>query len=442
MLPGKMYICRVSNIPPNSVFCNDDFIDFETPFISKDKNFIFCNLDEALKLNSKFVFYIKIDLWLLSLSNYNDHEKTVDFLYNLNKVVNAVNENNCMVFLNASTRPFLPFVEKNSVFALYHLLKKIGIKNFNNIHILTGTHFSKNEKCIMKYIFWEYFESLMKFTDTTEVNFDVKIKNLENVAYSKRFLYLNNRERTHRIYLFCKLHTLINNFYDLFAASMCPEQPIFKNKSLDFSVFKKRILPFKTGTCPAWVTESNDVESFLHEYNKLVSSDDGTIKTSIAEWKNRGKQREIYYENCHDTKIWERIGIYIGTETAYTYNEKRDFMSTSFLSLTEKTYKPIRMKTPFILYGQPFILKQLKNDGYQTFGDLWDESYDSVLEPAARADKIADVIAGIAKLSNNDFIELISNTREIIEHNYNNMMNRFPEQKIYEHILNFYNESC
>lgn len=44
--------------------------------------------------------------------------------------------------------------------------------------------------------------------------------------------------------------------------------------------------------------------------------------------------------------------------------------------LSEKTYRAILAKHPFLMMGSPGLLAKLRTDGYQTYGCLFDESYD------------------------------------------------------------------
>jgi len=54
-------------------------------------------------------------------------------------------------------------------------------------------------------------------------------------------------------------------------------------------------------------------------------------------------------------------------------------VSSRIMFITEKTYKPIAFYHPFLILGPVGILKALKDQGFETFENLFDESYD--LEP-------------------------------------------------------------
>lgn len=97
--------------------------------------------------------------------------------------------------------------------------------------------------------------------------------------------------------------------------------------------------------------------------------------------------------------------------------------------LTEKTYKPIAMKHPFILLSRPYSLRLLRERGYRTFSPFIDESYDEIEDDKLRLRAIADEIN---RLSNSDLIEFTHNIKDIVEHNQYNFLNQtiFDPNKI------------
>ena len=56
--------------------------------------------------------------------------------------------------------------------------------------------------------------------------------------------------------------------------------------------------------------------------------------------------------------------------------------------LTEKILRPIACKQPFILATTPGGLEYLRNYGFQTFGEIFDESYDLIRDPVERMQQI------------------------------------------------------
>lgn len=63
-------------------------------------------------------------------------------------------------------------------------------------------------------------------------------------------------------------------------------------------------------------------------------------------------------------------------------------LSTTDIFLTEKTFKPIMYGHPFLLYAQPYSLDLLKRNGFKTYPQLFDESYDNDTDLISRIDSI------------------------------------------------------
>lgn len=107
-----------------------------------------------------------------------------------------------------------------------------------------------------------------------------------------------------------------------------------------------------------------------------------------------------------DTK---KFNIQIVPETLY---------ETSKTHLTEKIFKPIVMRQPFIVVGCPGSLAYLKSYGFLTFEPLWNEIYDDIIDPVSRMDAIFNVIHFISNLSDDDFEYMMIKTEAIVAHNH------------------------
>jgi hypothetical protein len=99
--------------------------------------------------------------------------------------------------------------------------------------------------------------------------------------------------------------------------------------------------------------------------------------------------------------------LYLVTETVATGRRHH---------LTEKTFKPIAMGMPFIIVGTQGSLKYLRSYGFQTFGDLWDESYDDEPDDHQRIEKIAKVLQ---QLETSDRQAIFESAQAIVQHNWN-----------------------
>jgi hypothetical protein len=115
--------------------------------------------------------------------------------------------------------------------------------------------------------------------------------------------------------------------------------------------------------------------------------------------------------------------VHVVTETCF-WEEKKH--------LTEKIFKPIVLKQPFILLGCANNLAYLKEYGFKTFDRWWDESYDQCQDPIKRIDMVIQILEKLCKLSNNKLQEMLIEMEEILEYNYS----LFYSQKFIDGIWN------
>ena len=89
------------------------------------------------------------------------------------------------------------------------------------------------------------------------------------------------------------------------------------------------------------------------------------------------------------------------------------------ITFTEKSFKPIVMRHPFILVGRPGLLKTLREMGYKTFAPFIDESYDSEENDQKRLEMIVDQVEKMNKFTDSQWIDWLKKVETIVEHNYN-----------------------
>lgn len=112
--------------------------------------------------------------------------------------------------------------------------------------------------------------------------------------------------------------------------------------------------------------------------------------------------------------------------------------------ISEKTYKPLAYYHPFIVVGSEGTLRFIESQGFETFNNLWDESYDTIASDAARLDAVLaqtrDVVLHYNSRSPN--WDLITELK--LEHNHQHFYNRQLiqsgfEQHVVQPILEFIN---
>jgi len=90
-----------------------------------------------------------------------------------------------------------------------------------------------------------------------------------------------------------------------------------------------------------------------------------------------------------------------------------------YVFFNEKIWKSVITLQPFILIGQPNMLKFLKEWGFKTFSPFIDESYDGVLDNDERKKLIFKEIKRLCSMSIDDMHKWYWDMNEILVHNYN-----------------------
>jgi hypothetical protein len=100
---------------------------------------------------------------------------------------------------------------------------------------------------------------------------------------------------------------------------------------------------------------------------------------------------------------------YVVTETVYRGRKSH---------LTEKIFKPICLRMPFVLVSTAGSLEYLRNYGFQTFNSVWDESYDQELDDDVRINRIADLLLEFDRMPDNQLQLMYERCHRICEYNY------------------------
>lgn len=214
----------------------------------------------------------------------------------------------------------------------------------------------------------------------------------------KRFLNFNRVPRPHRMMLASKLYGagLLDQGYMSFN---------HKADDLDALAYFQNFFPV-TDEFQDYCMDHINFERFIDDYCPMVL--------------NRTPDRDNPVEIVDDDVDYYRNSYFsIVTETVYYENDDMNhdanFHST-FLS--EKTWKPIMMKHPFVLVGCHHSLHMLRNIGYKTFHPYIDETYDVTHDAHSRMLFAWREIERLIRMSDAEWLELQRDIAPIVEYNF------------------------
>jgi hypothetical protein len=113
---------------------------------------------------------------------------------------------------------------------------------------------------------------------------------------------------------------------------------------------------------------------------------------------------------------WNTSFLHIVNETVW--QEKIHF--------TEKVFKPIVLHQPFVVLQAPGSLSYLRSYGFKTFGDWWDESYDTIEDSQQRMQAIADIVNAIGEKSLEELETMRMEMASVLEHNFRHFYENIP----------------
>jgi ABC-type transporter MlaC component len=150
------------------------------------------------------------------------------------------------------------------------------------------------------------------------------------------------------------------------------------------------------------------VDSGLHYNQHKFENPNLTIVRTDLETVLQPNTHDSHASADYNNQDYAQTGMEIVLETLF---------DDSRLHLTEKALRPIACGKPFMLVATAGSLKYLRSYGFETFGNLIDESYDLESDPVARLNAVIREMTRIAAMNSLDKIVLWNQLHQIAERN-------------------------
>ena len=306
------------------------------------------------------------------------------------------------------------FNDQNYDFTFAQNYFEYETQKFNDYHLkyaLLDTQFAEKFETGLDYL----GELERRIKVLTKLGFRIVLSNLWEPADNYKRLYFITSMLTHcevkkwyvlsgqSSYFWYKMYTMHREWEYKFS---------HKIKKYDFLYLNKRPRPHR-----------------IHLFDQLKKTD--ILENSLYTWWSDNKTRiklsprYEFREHANNYPIlgadqsiffrqYEHTKISVVTETVVDLKKPHK----SFI--TEKIWKPIICEQPFVVLGYVGALKELRDLGFQTYGIVWNEDYDEIIDNSQRINAIADLLS---KIKNIDHIELYKETQDIRTHNKKHFFN-------------------
>jgi hypothetical protein len=185
-----------------------------------------------------------------------------------------------------------------------------------------------------------------------------------------------------------------------------------------------------------WITKNpHAFQKMITGFNKLNSGSPWNIDLSVKEHTLINHQ---YFKKMFPTGVifehkMEKFGDNKDRlRTLYhdvfvdVVNESRFAQPTA--NYSEKVYRPMYYKKPFIMVGPPHTLQYLQEQGFITFSDFWDESYDTMEDHESRLFAIFKLIDSINEMPISQLKYMYKEMLPIVEHNRKLLLEKCPQK--------------
>ena len=157
-----------------------------------------------------------------------------------------------------------------------------------------------------------------------------------------------------------------------------------------------------------------------------------TLPKKYADYFNQGITEISINQTAHDLSWPDGVlNMPLLTDTYFSVVTETNY-DLPMREFTEKIYKTILAGHPFIAVSCKGYYRYLHQEGYQTFGEFIDESFDDIDDLDQRLEKIADEIQ---KLCNSDLVKFHQTVKEICRYNQQIYL-----EKLGKHTLTVYNK--
>jgi len=156
-----------------------------------------------------------------------------------------------------------------------------------------------------------------------------------------------------------------------------------------------------------YVNWDNDLRELVNQHHSFFNSN---FKDPLIDG-NANKFR-------FDLPAIKKAFLYVSIETVFSY---------PYPYLTEKTFKAILQKRPFVIVGAPRSLEQLRKFGFKTFSKFWNEDYDLVDDHSRRIKDVLAITEQISSMTVVQLQELCYSMKDVLEYNFQHYLENYSK---------------
>ena len=249
-----------------------------------------------------------------------------------------------------------------------------------------------------------YYSFFKEYTHEDYLNY--RIINIDKLKHFNRISRSSQFERSAFV-LYSKLH----GFFDKVDLSFTKHDP--EQYDIVYSHLTYDQIP----------DEVNFLEPF-NEYKHLITE---SLPTYI------NKRDEVNNTEVNDNEEKFTAECYMNNFIGLVFNP---FPAEPGCHITSLYYHMF-LRQPFMIFGEPHTLRELKRLGFETFSEWIDESYDDEENYTFRMKKYFEEVHRISKLSIDEMLQMYDEMNWVLDHNFEVLKRSQPNIECVEYIRDF-----
>jgi hypothetical protein len=296
------------------------------------------------------------------------------------------------------------------IYPLYKSISELDLSPENVIFVTNNLlaekihdEYERDKKIKLVSFMWNVYDvkrlirgkNLPKKVDIQD-EIEYKSKNLEKI---KHFLKINRTNRPER-----NIFMLFMNYYKLF----------------DKSLVSFPTLP-DDGGYPRGFEKYLTKENIEDLKSKVPFDIDNTDETNHGDaGYGKGKfNADLPFQPIHYKNSFISVVM-----AAFPFEDNTCHLHSS-------TFNPMYCGHPILQFGPYQSLREMRERGFKTFGNWWDESYDDEPDHRKRFEKVMDVTLELSKSSSKELLEIYIDMKEVLQHNVDLISNYDIKQNLY-----------
>ena len=279
---------------------------------------------------------------------------------------------------------FRDLLIEHKVFNVDFYIPTYGYAYDRDIEVLNQNYFGWN---FLRYQVEIPFATLKQEIDFKKINGELNIKSIEY-----KFLHMNLAHRMHR-QLFSKF-LIKESLIDGNCVAIHEFEPITYNRDGYKKNYEGACIPMKNNDGWSYNTRLLD----LYRDTAIITHKNESIDDNVGTYH-------------HD--FVDKSAVYIISETVFDH---------PYPVFSEKTISALLSNRPCLFIGPAHSLKSLKEQGFKTWDNIIDESYDSISDPNYRMERIFDLVKIINEKPLAELRQNVLQSKDRLVHNQKLML--------------------